>query len=223
MASRLFSGQELSALRRDANFRRQVEDGLVTEVEAPLATRADGEGAVRGNGGGGGKQECPASGPIGGGGGRLKRDPIAGGLRDRDPRNWFEVSMKSVSLARKERGSRKRGNFKEEPASGGAGSGMGVLQASRSMSDIPRQDGGRGGADGGEGSGGGRNLGASRMLQETEASAMRTHARKREDEVVVGGAQNFYKPVRVCGPCFRVSVLSLSLFTSPCFLSFLSW
>ena len=34
---------------------------------------------------------------------------------------------------------------------------------------------------------------------------MRQHARKREDEFLAGGAQNFYKTVRVCGSCFRVS------------------
>ncbi|CAM9727174.1 unnamed protein product, partial [Laminaria digitata] len=215
VASRLFSGQELSALRRDANFRRQVEDGLVTEVEPTTATRAD-EGGV---GGGGGKQESPASGPTGAGGGigtsRPKRDPIAGGLKDRDPRNWFEVSLKSVSLARKERNRRRSSSKEDAAAIGLAGPGSGGLKANRSTSDIvpPRQDGGKVGAAGGGGEsgragGGGESLGiVSRMLQETEASTMRKHARKREDEIVAGGAQNFYKPVRVCEPCFRVYAL----------------
>ncbi|CAN0400425.1 unnamed protein product, partial [Ectocarpus sp. 12 AP-2014] len=46
-----------------------------------------------------------------------------------------------------------------------------------------------------------------RSLQETESSTMRQHARKREDEFLAGGAQNFYKTVRVCGSCFRVYAL----------------
>ncbi|CAM9555819.1 unnamed protein product [Scytosiphon promiscuus] len=47
----------------------------------------------------------------------------------------------------------------------------------------------------------------SRSLQETESSVMRQHARKREEEFLARGAQNFYKPVRVCGSCFRVYAL----------------
>ena len=215
VASRLFSGQELSALRRDASFRRQVEDGLVTKVEPSTAMKADGGGMGGHARGGGGMQETSTSGPTGAGGigsNRPKRDPIAGGLKDRDPRKWSEVSLKSVSLARKER-DRRKSSFKEEAAIGLAGSAPGMLKANRSTSDIPRRDGDKIGASGmgGESGGGGRNSGVSRMLQETEASTMRTHARKREDEVVAGGAQNFYKPVRVCESCFRVSALSLAL------------
>ena len=78
----MFSGQELSALRRDASFRRQIEEGLVMEVDP--STPAMTEGA---------RGRC--FGPKG--------DPVAGGLKDRDPRDWSEVSWKSVSLARQEK------------------------------------------------------------------------------------------------------------------------
>lgn len=158
--------------------------------------------------------------------GRRKLDPVAGGLKDRDPKNWFEVSWRSVSLARQEmvhRGRRKEDNGDSNPCGqcstddGSNGRGVeGGVQQRISFSEAPREGTGglTAGVGGGTGDTGGRGGGrekvgvvgdARRTFQETEASAMRQHARKREDQVLAGGAQNFYKSVRVCGACFRVS------------------
>eukprot|EP00752_Nemacystus_decipiens_P011149 g9905.t1 len=180
VATRLFSGQELSALRRDASFRRQIEEGLVMEVDPSTPAMT---GGARGRGFG------------------RKGDPVAGGLKDRDPRDWSEVSWKSVCLARQEKERRAchtKGEKNDAPFSVGAeksqakdaGVATSALGASREGVAGEARAGGRG-----------------RLLQETESSSMRQHARKREDELLAGGAQNFYKPVRVCGSCFRVYAL----------------
>lgn len=163
--------------------------------------------------------------------GRRRLDPVAGGLKDRDPKKWSEVSWRSVCLARQESGRnagcntttgrkindpiRQRG--RDVP---GCSSGIGVEGTGQygMVSELTAKGGGVGsGAYGGGGSAsaggsgivGGDKVGASgttrRAFQETEASAMRQHARKREDQVLAGGAQNFYKSVRVCGSCFTVS------------------
>lgn len=197
VATRLFSGQELSALRRDASFRRQMEEGLVMEVQRlnPSATTGGHAGGQHeGVEGRGGTATGGGSGGGGGGGGGPKGDPIAGGLKDRNPTEWSEVSWKSISLARKERDRR---------ACGGAhGKGAPTLLDS---GGSQKEDIGAGkGADCTVNGGGGAKEGRKRSLQETESSAMRQHARKREEEFLAGGAQNFYKPVRVCGSCFRV-------------------
>ncbi len=130
-----------------------------------------------------------------GGGGRPKGDPIAGGPKDRNPREWSEVSWKSISLARRGRDRRAYG--------GSQGKGAPPLLASgvSQKMDIGGPGKGVDGTVSGRGDGTG---GRKRSLQETESSAMRQHARKREEEFLAGGAQNFYKPVRVCGSCFRV-------------------
>lgn len=175
VATRLFSGQELSALRRDASFRRQIEEGLVMEVDPPTSATT---GGARGRGGG------------------PKGDPVAGGLKDRDPRDWSEVSWKSICLARKEKELRAC-HAKEK---------KGTSPNLDSEEKSQTGDAGAGKSAGGTGRGGAEaKAGRGRSLQETESSSMRQHARKREDEVLAGGAQNFYKPVRVCGSCFRVS------------------
>ena len=124
-----------------------------------------------------------------------KGDPVAGGLRDRDPREWSEVSWKSISLARKEKERRAcHANEKKDASS--------KLDPEKSQA----KDAGAGNStDGAGGFGKERKAGRGRSLQETESSSMRQHARKREDGFLEGGAQNFYKPVRVCGSCFRVS------------------
>ena len=47
-----------------------------------------------------------------------KGDPVAGGLKDRDPTDWSEVSWKSVCLARQEKERRAcHGNEKEDAPS----------------------------------------------------------------------------------------------------------
>lgn len=143
---------------------------------------------------------APAGGGARGRGGGAKGDPVAGGLKDRDPRDWSEVSWKSVSLARKEKERRVchvEEEKKDTPSS---------LGAEKSQT----KDAGAGkSADGAGRSGAEAKARRGRSLQETEASFMRQHARKREDEFLMGGAQNFYKSVRVCGSCFRVSGLCL--------------
>lgn len=193
VATRLFSGQELSALRRDASFRRQVEEGLVMEVGPSTATTTAG-------GHGGGRQHEGLGGVAGaegreGGGGGPKGDPVAGGLKDRDPRRWSEVSWKSVSLARKEKERRERNAREEKEA-------LCVLEPGESDKKCV---GVRKTTDSAGGGGTEAKERRRRSLQETEASTMRQHARKREDDFIAGGAQNFYKPVRVCDSCFRVS------------------
>lgn len=209
VASRLFSGQELFVLRRDASFRRQIKEGLVMEVE-PFANTTDG-GAKHGN-----SPIAPGSTTIEEescrrGGAGVKGDPVAGGLRDRNPRDWSEVSWKSISLARRESDQRGHQHHQEGGALVSQAPGAASLQINSSNS--ARDRGSDRADDGVDVSGGGRagtdkSKGArDRAQQETEASAMRQHARKREDDFVAGGSQNFYKPVRVCGSCFRVSVL----------------
>lgn len=145
---------------------------------------------------------------------------------DWDPRDWCEVSWKSIILARKERGCRGRGH--EEYEKGYRESRADVARAQEN--DVSRGISGTGrGTDrhhslegvakGWDEEGGharpkdGR---TSRMLMETEASSMRQHARKREDEVLRGGAQNFYKSVRVCESCFVVSSCMKFGMVSPC-------
>lgn len=124
-----------------------------------------------------------------------KGDPVAGGLKDRDPRAWSEVSWKSVSLARKE---------KERRACHARGDNRDTPFNIDSSEEAPT----KGAEEGKSADGAGvaeAKAGRRRPLQETESSSMRQHARKREDELLAGGAQNFYKIVRVCGSCFRVS------------------
>lgn len=145
------------------------------------------------------RQENLAVGPAGAGGGvGRKGDPISGGLKDRDPRSWSEVLWKSVCLARQERdrGGRNNKNKREPTIQLGAEQEEVALNVQHSGI---RND--AGGVDGG----GGAREGMSRTLQETEASSMTQHARRREDEFLAGGAQNYYSLVRVCGSCFRVS------------------
>lgn len=133
----------------------------------------------------------------GGGGGGPRGDPVAGGLKDRDPRDWSEVSWKSISLARKEKEHRERSAKAEKEA-------LCLLEPGEShKNDV----GVRRTADCAGGGGEEAKERRRRSLQETESSTMRQHARKREDDFIAGGAQNFYKPVRVCGSCFRVSEL----------------
>lgn len=163
------------------------------EAETSTTTNTGGgrEGAGRRTGGGG-----PTERRESGGGGRAsKRDPVVGGLRERDPVDWHEVSWKSVSLAKQEQGHRKSRAKGETQAVCLVGNG------------DPKKDGGGAGvsADDTDGGGEGAKERKSRSLQETESSTMRQHARKREEEFLARGAQNFYKPVRVCGSCFRVS------------------
>lgn len=184
VATRLFSGQELSALRRDASFRRQIEEGLVMEVD-PSTTATTGGARGRGFG--------------------PKGDPVAGGLKDRDPRDWSEVSWKSVCLARQEK-ERRACHAKEGTKDAPSNVDSENSQAKVSGTGTSARGAGREGAE--EAKAGGRG----RSLQETESSSMRQHARKREDEFLAGGAQNFYKPVRVCGSCFRVSGLMIVSF-----------
>ncbi|CBN77180.1 Response receiver [Ectocarpus siliculosus] len=199
VATRLFSGQELSALRRDASFRRQIEEGLVMEVKTPSSTTAGAGGGEGGQHAGGG---ASAPGRHCGAGGGPKGDPVAGGLKDRDPTAWSEVSWKSISLARRGRENR-AGSAKEDKE------GLSLLDSGETQNKFGTVGkGGVGeGADGSSGSGEGQKDTRRRSLQETESSTMRQHARKREDEFLAGGAQNFYKPVRVCGSCFRVYAL----------------
>ena len=195
VATRLFSGQELSALRRDASFRRQIEEGLVMEVKPSTPTLTTGARATARQNEGMDGRGGAAGGGSGGGSGGPKGDPIAGGLKDRNPREWSEVSWKSVSLARKER-DRRACNGKE-----GQGAPSLLDSGESKKKDVGT---GKGAADRTVGGGAEAKEGRKRSLQETESSAMRQHARKREDEFIAGGAQNFYKPVRVCGSCFRV-------------------
>lgn len=231
MATRLFSGQELSSLRRDASFRRQIEEGLVMEVELPTSSA------------GVGTQETETAALSGQR--RQKPDPIAGGLKDRDPKKWFEVSWRSISLARQERARRGRkceddGDSKPsgQHSAGDSRNNRGVegvqpqisSKASRERADSSTPGVGRGTNDTDDRGGERKKVGAVgdvRAFQETEASAMRQHARKREDQVLAGGAQNFYKSVRVCGACFRVSAsLSPILFRRTLFphvYSLLGW
>lgn len=131
-------------------------------------------------------------------GGGSKGDPVAGGLKDRDPRDWSEVSWKSVCLARKE---------KELRACHAIEKKEDTLPSVDSEEKPRAIDAGAGKIADGTVRGGAETKAATkgRSLQETESSSMRQHARKREDEFLAGGAQNFYKPVRVCGSCFRVS------------------
>lgn len=148
-----------------------------------------------GSGGTGGGEGRESGGGVGAGGGGPKGDPVAGGLKDRDPRNWSEVSWKSISLARKEKEHRER-NAKEEKEA------LCLLEPGQSQK---KDAGERKTADSAGGGGAEVKERRRRPLQETESSTMRQHARKREDDFIAGGAQNFYKPVRVCGSCFRVS------------------
>lgn len=140
---------------------------------------------------------------------------LSDGGSDWDSRDWCEVSWKSIILARKERGCGGRGH--EDDEKGYRKSRADGAQA-QEKDVVPGHSGAGGGTDhqhglekvaqgrGEEGSRSGREDGkTSRMLMETEASSMRQHVRKREDEVLKGGAQNFYKSVRVCESCFVVS------------------
>ncbi|CAM9154605.1 unnamed protein product [Discosporangium mesarthrocarpum] len=192
VAMRLFSAQELSTLRRDAQFRRQMEEGLVMEVEAPLP----------------GGESAPDLGKATGAGAQGSLDPIAGGLKDRDTQHWAEVITRSILLARQER--RGMGNHSSaphpeiEPQARGQGQGVGGDVDDEGGAGMGG-GGGLKGSPGGGGRGGGRR--PKRLLQETEASGMRQHARKREEDLLAGGAQNYYTPVRVCQTCFRVYAL----------------
>ncbi|CAM9193873.1 unnamed protein product, partial [Choristocarpus tenellus] len=176
VAIRLFSAQELSALRRDAQFRRQIDEGLVMEVEVPK-----------------GSELLPLQSAHGTG-----IDPIAGGLKDRDGKEWAEVILRSILLARQER-------KRVEAAGGGVvpGPEQGLQREGAHSDIIVEQEQGVGGAM----SALPINGSISRVLQETEASLMRQHARKREDDLLAGGAQNYYTSVRVCSTCFQVYTL----------------
>lgn len=144
-----------------------------------------------------------------------KNGHLSEGGNDWDPRDWCEVSWKSIILARKERGCRGRGHeecgkeyqkcradvarAQENDASQGlSGAGRGTDHQHGLEGVAKSWDEAGGHAKPKDGT-------TSRMLMETEASSMRQHARKREDEVLRGGAQNFYKSVRVCESCFVVS------------------
>lgn len=211
MATRLFSGQELSALRRDASFRRQIAEGLVMEVEPSAANLASwaGGGKTAGHQGSQTTGSEVEKEKDGRGAGGAKGDPIAGGLKDRDPKNWSEISWKSVCLARKESERRGRG-ITEEP---GTSTILGdIVSPQKGVTPVLQGEGGIG-TNGGVREAQGK--GKSRVLQETEASAMRQHARKREDNFIAGGAQNFYKPVRVCASCFRVCRLHCVFYRVP--------
>lgn len=149
-------------------------------------------------------REATATAAAAGGGYGSKGDPIAGGLKDRDPKKWSEVSRKSVILARQERDSR---GVAERQGTGGD-TEAGELRENEA---VPTKKGISGAGGGGQGTSdeGGAGVtvarqGGNRVMQATEASAMRQHARRREDEFLAGGAQNFYKTVRVCASCFRV-------------------
>lgn len=149
------------------------------------------------------------------GNGPRRLDPVAGGLKDRDPKKWSEVSWKSISLARQERGGTRASDdgphksptrIRVIGASGDNGVNDGTkAKALRDVASELRHEGEEGEHSEGEKEGTGSRGGRRRAFQDTEASAMRQHARLRECEILAGGAQNFYKPVRVCGSCFRVS------------------
>ena len=209
MASRLFSGQELSTLRRDETFRRQIEEGLVIEVDSSTDKAHKGHGGNPSN-------PLPTARTTGRGS-RVKddrqkgRDPT-GRMKDRDPRVWCEVPWKSVVLARNEKNRRQLDRV-EGDGSPEAQDGAVQSRGNEVESKLPLpEDRGRIGRhdhverdktrseDGQEGLKD-RNRW---MLRETKTGFMRQHARKREDEILRGGAQNFYKPVRVCESCFRV-------------------
>lgn len=150
-------------------------------------------------------REATATAAAAAGGGYGSRgDPVAGGLKDRDPNKWSEVSRKSVILARQERGS--RGVAERQGTAGDTEAGE-----LRENGAVPTKKGTSGAGGGGQGTSdeGGAGVavarqGGNRVMQATEASSMRQHARRREDEFLAGGAQNFYKTVRVCASCFRV-------------------
>lgn len=131
-----------------------------------------------------------------------KGDPVAGGLKDRDPRDWSEVSWKSICLARKEK-ERRACHANEEKKDAPSTLDIEKSQTIDAGAENGAGGAGRGGAEAKSGRG--------RSLRETESSSMRQHARKREDEFLAGGAQNFYKLVRVCGSCFRVSCFCVRL------------
>lgn len=201
VATRLFSGQELSVLRRDASFRRQVEEGLVIEVEQhPVPDSGGGEPAT--------SSESRTR--------RRRGDPVAGGLKDRDPKDWCDVSWKSISLARNDMTGRREGGGQHAtfPESCSVaeerlrGEPTQPEQSSVSARDATEWSAGGGalvkGRDG-DGAKGTDGWDRGLAFRETEASAMRQHARRREDFILAGGAQNFYTSVRVCHACFRVS------------------
>lgn len=186
VASRLFSAQELSALRRDATFRRQIDEGLVLEVE-PIHASSEQSSWVSLTR----RREL------------READPIAGGLRDRTAVKWAEVSWRSVSLARRER---RLTDDSFTPATSFTFSEKQCLTEAANSSAERRMDevviDAR--IDSPE------HQGASCIARQTEASAMRQHARQREDKISAGGAQNFYKAVRVCDTCFQVRAERLS-------------
>lgn len=160
------------------------------EVEPPTLTTHQEGGTIRG-------ETVAARGGCG-----SKGDPVAGGLKDRDPRKWSEVSWKSVILARQDRDI--RGDAGRQSTGGRAEDGRLRENGWAPTKDVTDHAGGGQGASDESERGGTVRQGGSRMMQATEASAMRQHARRREDEFLAGGAHNFYKPVRVCASCFRV-------------------
>lgn len=169
------------------------------EVRTPTSTKAGAGGGEGGQHAGGG---ASPPGRQSGAGGGPKGDPVAGGLKDRNPTAWSEVSWKSINLARRGR----------ENLAGKDKEGLSLLDSGETQNKqgtVGKSRVGKG-ADGSSGSGEGQKDTRRRSLQETESSTMRQHARKREEEFLAGGAQNFYKPVRVCGSCFRVSELDFS-------------
>lgn len=188
-------------------------------------------------GGGTGTGVGDAEPPILLSGASRKLDPVAGGLKDRDPKTWSEVSWSSVSLARQERSRREREyNADRESNLGGKrtagdcgndsdvdGEGPSKIFSKAVREGVVVVDAASRGTrnlDGLRGDMGKAAEAGQRAFQETEASAMRQHSRKREDKVLAGGAQNFYKSVRVCGTCFQVGAAWFSCICSTASRSF---
>jgi trimeric autotransporter adhesin len=223
VAMRLFSGEELSVLRRDATFRRQIAEGKIsdyTAAAAAAASNAASAGAAAGVAGAaaaataGAATTCAAttsaataaSGYTSSSsaaqrqpGSDAGRHATAGGARDRREGTdaLSDVVWRSVVAARTER---RLGSEGDVAATwpGTSSTTATATSAATTADDAVTA--------------------ATSVMNGTEASAARLHLRRREEAALGvggaasgagGGAQSAYRTVKVCATCFQVSSLSI--------------
>jgi hypothetical protein len=228
VAMRLFSGEELSVLRRDATFRRQIAEGKISDYTASAASAAASSATSAGVAAGttaatagAATTSAAAAGAAAAGaaattgshattssaaqrqpGSDAGRHASAGGARDRREGTdaLSDVVWRSVVAARTER----RLGTEGDVAATWPGSNTATTTTSTAAT--------AGGVTTGDAA-----AAATSVMKGTEASAARLHLRRREEAALgvggaasgaCGGAQSAYRTVKVCATCFQVSTCS---------------
>jgi trimeric autotransporter adhesin len=226
VAMRLFSGEELSVLRRDATFRRQIAEGKISDYTAAAAAAAAAASNAASAGAAAGVAGAAAAATAGAAtasaavtsaataasgytssssaaqrqpGSYAGRHATAGGARDRREGTdaLSDVVWRSVVAARTERRLGTEGDV------AATWPGTSTTTATATSAATTADD---------------TAAAATSVMKGTEASAARLHLRRREEAALGvggaasgagGGAQSAYRTVKVCATCFQVSSLSI--------------